>query len=87
LARITSYVTTPFEVFLAKSLPQLPFGASLVVVTALVTPELCETLIRVKRYRSNTTLISLEKTAPPEIPGITCIHLPFEYSQFKEERL
>ena len=87
LARITSFVTTPFDVFLSKSLPQLPFGASLVIVTALVTPELCETLIRVKRYRSNITIFSLETTPPPDLPGITTIHIPFNHSQYREEVL
>lgn len=84
LARVTLYVTTPFETFLARTLPRLPFGASLVIVTALVTQSLCETLLRIKRYRSNTTLISLDPSPPPKLPGINIIHMPYQYNKMKE---
>ncbi len=81
LARITLLVTSPFETFLIRALPRLPFGASLVIVTAVVTPSLCETLIRLKRYRSNTTLITLDTAPPPRLPGIQVIHMPFQATQ------
>jgi uncharacterized protein (DUF58 family) len=77
LARVTPFVTMPFETFLGKALTQMPFGASLVIVSALVTPEFAETLIRVKRYRANTTLVSLDLNTPPELPGIHTVHMPF----------
>jgi uncharacterized protein (DUF58 family) len=77
LARVTPFVTTPFETFLGKALTQMPFGASLVIISALNTPELFEALMRVKRYRSNTTLVSLDANNPPELPGIHAIHMPF----------
>jgi uncharacterized protein (DUF58 family) len=77
LARVTSMVTAPFETFLTRTLPRLPFGASIVIITAVVTPGLCETLIRMKRYRANTTLISLDTALPPVLPGIQIIHMPY----------
>jgi hypothetical protein len=60
-----------------KSTSSLPYGATLVIVTALVTTDLAETLVRLERYRKHMTLISLEETPPPEIRGIQTIHLPF----------
>ncbi len=84
LARTTSLVTAPFETFLSRALPRLPFGAAIVVITAVVTPSLCETLIRLKRYRSNTTLISLDIAAPPRLPGIHVIHMPYVNSLAEE---
>lgn len=84
LANITLYVTGPFENFLARSLPQLPFGASLVIVAGIVTQGLCETLVRIKRYRTNTTLVSLASTPTPSIPGIHMIHMPFDFDRSGE---
>jgi len=78
LAAVTSFTTAPFESHLIKSLPQIPYGATLVILTSIVPPALCDTLIHLKRYRSYTTLISLEKTPPPQLPGIRTIHLPFQ---------
>ncbi len=58
-------------------MPQLPYGATLVIVTAFVNQELAETLLRLKRYRAHTTLISLDNNPPPELPDVRIIHLPF----------
>ena len=65
------------EHYLMKSTSSLPYGATLVVVTALVVPELSETLVRLARYRKYMTLISLGVDPPPEIRSIRNIHLPF----------
>ncbi len=77
LAGVTPYVTAPFESFLVRSMTEIPFGATLVVVTALVPESLQDTLIRLRRYRPNITLISLAPEPPPELPKIHTIHLPF----------
>lgn len=78
LAAVTSFTSAPFETYLVNSMPKVPYGATLVIVTSLVTPELVESLASLKRYRSHTALISLEAKAPPEIPGVRIFHLPFE---------
>jgi hypothetical protein len=78
LAAVTPYTSAPFENFLVKSMPKVPYGATLVVVTALMPPVLIETLLSLKRYRPNTTLISLDTCMPPQIPGVRTVHLPFE---------
>jgi len=77
LAGLTPLTTSSFEQYLMKSTSSLPYGATLVIVTALVTSDLAETLVRLERYRKHMTLISLEETPPPEIRGIQTIHLPF----------
>ncbi|HZU87094.1 MAG TPA: DUF58 domain-containing protein, partial [Anaerolineaceae bacterium] len=77
LAAVTSFTTTSFENYLATSLPRVQYGTTLVVVSALVTEELCQTLLRLKRYRTYTTLISLQQEPPPTLPGIRTLHLPY----------
>jgi uncharacterized protein (DUF58 family) len=78
LAAVTQYTTAPFENLLMKSLPKVPYGSTLVIVTALLPQELLETLMALKRYRPNATLFSLQSEPPPVLPGIRTIHLPFE---------
>jgi uncharacterized protein (DUF58 family) len=77
LAAVTPFTNTVFEQFLIKAMPDVPFGATLVIVTAIFTPELAETLVRLRRYRKHMTVISLALEAPVDIPGIRMIHLPF----------
>ncbi len=77
LAGVTSYVTAPFEVFLNKAMSKTPYGATIVIITSVISDNLVETLIRLKRYRPSITLFSLAETAPSAIPGIQTIHLPY----------
>jgi uncharacterized protein (DUF58 family) len=77
LAGVTPFVSAAFETFLIRSMTDIPFGSTLVIVSAFVTESLQDTLIRLRRYRPNITLISLEETPPPDLPGIHIVHLPF----------
>lgn len=77
LAAVTPYVTASFETYLVKTMPKIPYGATLLVVTGLVTDALCETLLRLKRYRSHISLLSLGSDPPPELAGIRTFHLRF----------
>lgn len=77
LAGVTPFVNAPFETFLIRSMAQIPFGATLVIITTLLPETLQDTLIRLRRYRANITLISIAKNRPPDLPGIRIIHLPF----------
>jgi hypothetical protein len=63
---------------LLHSLSAIPIGSALVIITAMNSSVLNETLLRMKRYRMHTTLISLDVTPPADIPGIRTVHLPFE---------
>lgn len=77
LAGVTPLVTAPFERFLLREVPKVPFGATLVIITAIVTTEMQETLIRLKQRGRKLVLVSLAKEFPPEIPGIHSVHIPF----------
>jgi uncharacterized protein (DUF58 family) len=76
LAGVTPVSTLDFERYLLKAMPTLPYGATLVVITGLHSPLLDETLLRLKHYRGNITLLSLDERTPKEIPGIRVIRLP-----------
>lgn len=76
LASVTPFITGPFDRFLLAEAPRLPYGAALLVVTAFVTDELMEALVRLKQHGRKITLVSLAKEAPPAVPGVTALHLP-----------
>jgi uncharacterized protein (DUF58 family) len=77
LAGVTPVVTAPFERFLIKEIPRVPFGATLVIITAVTKLELGEALFRLKQHGRRITLISFAKEKPPSIPRINIHHLPF----------
>jgi uncharacterized protein (DUF58 family) len=77
LAGVTPLVTAPFERFLLREIPRVPYGATLTIVTAWATPELAETLLRLKRHERRITLLAISEQPPPEIPGVRCVHIPF----------
>jgi uncharacterized protein (DUF58 family) len=78
LAGVTPVVVAPFERFLMREIHNVPYGSTLLVLTAVTTPELAETLLRLKKHERRMTLLSLAEEPPPVIPGVRCIHLPFK---------
>jgi len=78
LAGVTSVVTANFERFLLKEVPRVQYGATLIVLTAVTTPELATTLVQLRQHERRITLLSLAKEPPPFIPGIRIIHQPFQ---------
>jgi hypothetical protein len=48
----------------------------LVVVTAVVTPELRATLVRLREAGRRLVLIGVSSTAPEPPPGVLCYHVP-----------
>lgn len=81
LAGVNPVVTAPFERFLMKEVPRVPYGATLLILTAVTTSELAETLLKLKRHERKLTLVSLAKESPPVIPGINTLHLPFNEAE------
>lgn len=75
LASVTPFTTAPFESYMLQSLGKLPYGANLVVISAVINPTLAAGLLQLKRYRPNTTLFSLASEPPEPLPGIRMIHL------------
>ena len=43
-------------------------GQTLVILTAVTTPELTQTLLQLKRHERRITLYSLAQDAPPMVP-------------------
>ena len=78
LAGVTSVVTGNFERFLLREVPRMQYGATLIILTAVPSPELASTLIQLKRHERRITLYSLAEEIPPIIPGIQIIHQPFQ---------
>lgn len=77
LAGVTPFTTARFESFLIRSMANIPFGATLVLVSARLPESLQDTLLRLRRYRQHITIFTLQETPPPNLPGIRVIHLPF----------
>jgi uncharacterized protein (DUF58 family) len=78
LAGVTPVVVASFERFLLREVPHIPFGSTLLVLTAVTTPELIETLASLRKHERQLTLLSLAEEPPPYIQGVRSIHLPFK---------
>lgn len=78
LAGVTSVVTARFERFLLQEVSRIPYGASLLILTSFTTPELAETLVKIKRHERKITLLSVGRELPPILPGIQVLHKPYE---------
>jgi uncharacterized protein (DUF58 family) len=78
LAGVTPLVTAQFERYLMKEAPRVPFGSTLVILSATNSQELAETLLLLKRHGRRVTLISFAKDPPMNIPKVRIVHLPFE---------
>lgn len=77
LAGVTPVVVASFERFLLREIPHVPYGATLVVLSAFTSDELIETLMKLNRHERQITLCSLAAEPPPAMPGIRTIHIPF----------
>ncbi len=77
LAGVTPLVTAGFERYLLREVPRVPFGATLVIVTAITSPALAEALLRIQQRGRKITLISFAQQPPPEIPRVRSVHVPF----------
>lgn len=75
LAGVNPFVTSTMESLLLRESPRLPWGATLVVVTAIVTPELVVALRRLHEAGRRLVLISLADEPPGEVAGILVYHL------------
>jgi uncharacterized protein (DUF58 family) len=77
LAAVTPLFAQPIEELLLREAPQLPWGATMVVVTALVHDELLATLSDLAQAGRQIVLFTLAKEPPVrEVPGILVYHLP-----------
>jgi hypothetical protein len=56
--------------------PRLPWGATLVTVTATVPDELATTILHLRDAGRRMALVSLADEEPPELDGVATYHLP-----------
>ena len=76
LAAVTSFATLPIQDLLRRESPRLPWGATLVVVTAIVTEELAATIMGLRSAGRRMALVSMEEEPPPRLDGVVTYHLP-----------
>jgi len=77
LAAVTGFATSTIEQLLAAESPSLPWGATLVVVTAVVTEELLAEMARLRDAGRRLVLVSIDPQFTGEGPeGIVTYHLP-----------
>ncbi len=76
LAAVSALPTTSIEELLNRESPRLPWGATLVVVTALVTKELLVVMNRLQNAGRRTVLVRLDDDPlPMDVSGISVQHV------------
>ena len=83
LAAVTSFATSSIHELLRRESPRLPWGATLVVVTAIVTDELAAMILRLRDAGRRMALVSLAEEPPPQLDGITTYHLSSSAQAFQ----
>ncbi len=89
LAAVTSFPTSSIEALLMAESPRLPWGATLVVVTSIVTDELRVSMLRLREVGRRLVLVVLEDestaASPVSVPGVPTYRLPLSQLPFDEE--
>jgi hypothetical protein len=82
LAAVSAFVNTPFERLLAMESRRAPWGATLVLVTAVVSETLVTEILRLRRAGRRVALVSLDSEFQGLIPGIKTTHIDAEWLSF-----
>jgi uncharacterized protein (DUF58 family) len=71
LAKLNVFALETIEESIERQMPRLPWGATLIVVTAVVTPALAATLARLRETGRQTVLVTFGDTASgDDLPGV-----------------
>jgi uncharacterized protein (DUF58 family) len=77
LAAVTPFASLPIESMLLREAPRLPWGATLLVVTAIAHEGLLVALAELARAGRQIVLFTLAESPPQEpLPGMLVYHLP-----------
>lgn len=76
LASINGIASGSFESYLLNDSRRLPWGATIVVITAVISPELETVLGRLQQAGRKIMLLSLAETPPRWMRGILTFHMP-----------
>lgn len=84
LAAVTEFATGSIEWMLFRESPNLPWAATIVLVTAVVTPEIAAALVRLKEAGRRVVLISLAHEPPPAgLGAVITYHVPASAPAFQ----
>jgi uncharacterized protein (DUF58 family) len=76
LAGVTSFAAMSIERLMQQESPRLPWGATLVLVTPIVTDGITSMLLNLRKAGRRLALVSLADDPPPHLEGIATYHLP-----------
>ncbi len=77
LAAVTGFAIAPLEEMLLAEAPRLPWGATLLVVSAVAHEDLLVALANLVRAGRQVVLFTLAEAPPTELPpGLLVYHLP-----------
>jgi hypothetical protein len=76
LAGVSSFVLLPLDKLLLRESPALPWGATLVVVTAVITDELRATLVRLREAGRRLALVNVGGQPTGELIGVVAYEVP-----------
>lgn len=83
LAAVTEFATASVDLMLLRESPNLPWVATIVLVTAVVTDEIMVALLRLKEAGRRVVLISLADDPPPKDLGhVLTYHIPSSLAAF-----
>jgi len=85
LAVVTEFATGSVEKMMLRESPSLPWAATVVLVTAVVTDEIMVTLLRLQEAGRRVVLISLADDAPPAPGSLLTYHIPATVPAFAAE--
>ena len=85
LAAVSSFATSSIHELLRRESPRLPWGATLVVVTSIVTDDLAAMILRLRDAGRRMALISLADEPPPQLDRIATYHLPSSTHAFQAQ--
>jgi uncharacterized protein (DUF58 family) len=85
LAAVTGFATGSVERLLQAETTRLPWSATLVLVTAVLTPEIIITLVHLREAGRRIALILLAEEPPPyaDLGQILCYHIPSSVPAFQ----
>lgn len=85
LAAVTEFATGSIEQMMVRQSPMLPWGATMVLVTAVVTEEMVVTLLRLKEAGRRVVVVSLAPEPPPTSQqNILSYHIPSDLPAFQK---
>ncbi|MBI4232878.1 MAG: DUF58 domain-containing protein [Chloroflexi bacterium] len=87
LAMASPYVACPMEEVMVQEAAHLPLGATPVLITAIMTPGLAESLSTLLRRGQSPVVLWLADWPPEGLPeGATCHNLAPHFAQMEQER-